>query len=160
MTRCIPAMQQCVSLAKIDSQQAPRNTFKCTTLLLSSCGWSWVASHLLLAKQFYRVRCHLHLWAVAASMLTGCRACRWQSLTALSWRLQVQRDAISAVEQDGIVFIDEIDKIVVNQDTRYGEPCSRCCCIAPKSLPQAGQYQRCPHECIACATQLQVRHLS
>ena len=35
--------------------------------------------------------------------------------------LQVQREAIQAVEQDGIVFIDEIDKIVVNQDLRYGE---------------------------------------
>lgn len=34
--------------------------------------------------------------------------------------LQVQREAIQAVEQDGIVFIDEIDKIVVNQDLRYG----------------------------------------
>ena len=34
---------------------------------------------------------------------------------------QVQREAIQAVEQDGIVFIDEIDKIVVNQDLRYGE---------------------------------------
>ena len=28
---------------------------------------------------------------------------------------------MTAVEQDGIVFIDEIDKIVVNHDTRYGE---------------------------------------
>ena len=36
--------------------------------------------------------------------------------------LQVQREAIQAVEQDGIVFIDEIDKIVVNQDLRYGKP--------------------------------------
>ena len=36
------------------------------------------------------------------------------------WMLQVQREAIQAVEQDGIVFIDEIDKIVVNQDLRYG----------------------------------------
>lgn len=35
--------------------------------------------------------------------------------------LQVQREAIQAVEQDGIVFIDEIDKIVVNQDLRYGD---------------------------------------
>ncbi len=33
----------------------------------------------------------------------------------------MQREAIQAVEQDGIVFIDEIDKIVVNQDLRYGE---------------------------------------
>ena len=28
-----------------------------------------------------------------------------------------------AVQQDGIVFIDEIDKIVVNHETRYGEAC-------------------------------------
>lgn len=34
--------------------------------------------------------------------------------------LQVVRDAVASVEQDGIVFLDEIDKIVVNQDTRYG----------------------------------------
>ena len=36
--------------------------------------------------------------------------------------LQVQREAIQAVEQDGIVFIDEIDKIVVSADLRYGAP--------------------------------------
>ncbi|KAK9917368.1 hypothetical protein WJX75_003610 [Coccomyxa subellipsoidea] len=36
----------------------------------------------------------------------------------------VQREAIQAVEQDGIVFIDEIDKIVVNQDLRYGADAS------------------------------------
>lgn len=42
-------------------------------------------------------------------------------LAVLAWRPQVIRDAVSAVEQDGIVFLDEIDKIVVNQDTRYGE---------------------------------------
>jgi hypothetical protein len=35
---------------------------------------------------------------------------------------QVQREAIQAVEQDGIVFIDEIDKIVVSTDLRYGDP--------------------------------------
>ena len=35
--------------------------------------------------------------------------------------MQVTREAIQAVEQDGIVFIDEIDKIVVNQEIRYGE---------------------------------------
>ncbi len=40
---------------------------------------------------------------------------------------QVQREAIQAVEQDGIVFIDEIDKIVVNQDVRYGEAVCRSC---------------------------------
>lgn len=32
----------------------------------------------------------------------------------------VQKEAIQAVEQDGMVFIDEIDKIVVNHDARYG----------------------------------------
>lgn len=36
--------------------------------------------------------------------------------------VQVQREAIQAVEQDGIVFIDEIDKIAVNHQTRYCEP--------------------------------------
>ena len=35
--------------------------------------------------------------------------------------MQVQREAMAAVQQDGIVFIDEIDKIVVNHETRYGE---------------------------------------
>ena len=30
------------------------------------------------------------------------------------------RDAIAAVEQDGIVFIDEIDKIVSSAETRLG----------------------------------------
>lgn len=45
------------------------------------------------------------------------------------WWSQVQREAVQAVEQDGIVFIDEIDKIVVNQDLRYGEAmCRFCCC--------------------------------
>lgn len=32
----------------------------------------------------------------------------------------VQKEAVQAVEQDGMVFIDEIDKIVVNHDSRYG----------------------------------------
>lgn len=41
-------------------------------------------------------------------------------IECMLWMLQVQREAIQAVEQDGIVFIDEIDKIVVNQDLRYG----------------------------------------
>ncbi|KAK9796249.1 hypothetical protein WJX73_002480 [Symbiochloris irregularis] len=36
----------------------------------------------------------------------------------------VLRDAVTAVEQDGIVFLDEIDKIVTNQDTRYGADAS------------------------------------
>lgn len=34
--------------------------------------------------------------------------------------VQVQKEAVQAVEQDGMVFIDEIDKIVVNHDSRYG----------------------------------------
>ena len=34
--------------------------------------------------------------------------------------MQVTRDAIAAVEQDGIVFIDEIDKIVSSAETRLG----------------------------------------
>ena len=33
---------------------------------------------------------------------------------------QVQRDAISAAEQDGIVFLDEIDKIVTTRES-YGK---------------------------------------
>lgn len=33
---------------------------------------------------------------------------------------QVQKEAVQSVEQDGMVFIDEIDKIVVNHDSRYG----------------------------------------
>ena len=32
----------------------------------------------------------------------------------------VSREAVAAAESDGIVFIDEIDKIVVNHETRYG----------------------------------------
>ena len=33
---------------------------------------------------------------------------------------QVAREAVASAEADGIVFIDEIDKIVVNHETRYG----------------------------------------
>lgn len=36
----------------------------------------------------------------------------------------VNREAIQAVEQDGIVFIDEIDKIVSNSEHRYGADAS------------------------------------
>ena len=43
--------------------------------------------------------------------------------------LQVQKEAIQAVEQDGMVFIDEIDKIVVNHDARYGVCCKRLRCF-------------------------------
>ena len=43
------------------------------------------------------------------------------SLCPLGWCVvQVQKEAIQSVEQDGMVFIDEIDKIVVNHDSRYG----------------------------------------
>lgn len=34
--------------------------------------------------------------------------------------MQVQKEAIQAVEQDGMVFIDEIDKIVSSTDSRFG----------------------------------------
>ena len=54
--------------------------------------------------------------SACANLLVGCGA-----LEYMLCMLQVQREAIQAVEQDGIVFIDEIDKIVVNQDLRYGE---------------------------------------
>lgn len=36
--------------------------------------------------------------------------------------LQVIREAVQAVEQDGIVFIDEIDKIVSGSEQRFGAP--------------------------------------
>lgn len=38
--------------------------------------------------------------------------------------VQVQKEAIQAVEQDGMVFIDEIDKIVTSTDSRYGMLCT------------------------------------
>jgi len=47
-------------------------------------------------------------------------------LHTLTWSRhppQVTRDAIAAVEQDGIVFIDEIDKIVSSAETRLGAHC-------------------------------------
>ncbi len=34
--------------------------------------------------------------------------------------LQVQKEAVQSVEQDGMVFIDEIDKIV-GSEMRYGK---------------------------------------
>ena len=34
--------------------------------------------------------------------------------------MQVSREAVASVEQDGIVFIDEIDKIVSSREDRYG----------------------------------------
>ena len=37
---------------------------------------------------------------------------------------QVTREAVAAVEADGIVFIDEIDKIVINHELRYGADAS------------------------------------
>ena len=36
----------------------------------------------------------------------------------------VARDAVAAVESDGIVFIDEVDKIVVSHELRYGADAS------------------------------------
>ena len=35
--------------------------------------------------------------------------------------LQVHREALQATEQDGIVFIDEIDKIVTSSDSHFSE---------------------------------------
>ena len=44
----------------------------------------------------------------------------------------VSRDAIAAVEQNGIVFIDEIDKIAPRRDARRrrlaARACSATCC--------------------------------
>ena len=53
---------------------------------------------------------------------------------------QVTREAIQAVEQDGIVFIDEIDKIVSSTEHRYGAP---SCRITPVAAP-------CDHEQAIC----------
>ena len=46
--------------------------------------------------------------------------------------MQVHKEAIQAVEQDGMVFIDEIDKIVTSSETRYGETpiCCALCCLS------------------------------
>lgn len=33
----------------------------------------------------------------------------------------MQKEAVQSVEQDGMVFIDEIDKIVVGSEMRYGK---------------------------------------
>ncbi len=47
---------------------------------------------------------------------------------------------MAAVQQDGIVFIDEIDKIVVNHETRYGVHLAKHCPLlfASISLPASG----------------------
>ncbi|GAQ81069.1 ATP-dependent Clp protease [Klebsormidium nitens] len=37
---------------------------------------------------------------------------------------QITKDAVQSAEADGIVFIDEIDKIVISSDTRYGADAS------------------------------------
>lgn len=50
--------------------------------------------------------------------------------------VQVQREAMTAVQQDGIVFIDEIDKIVVNHETRYGMRPNNC--LSPQANCKAG----------------------
>ena len=60
------------------------------------------------------------LWCLARNECP-CKAVLLSLWLSSLHMLQVQREAIQAVEQDGIVFIDEIDKIVVNQDLRYGE---------------------------------------
>lgn len=54
------------------------------------------------------------------------------------------------MEQDGIVFIDEIDKIVVNSELRYGVPL--CCfwmsAMCPNHSP--GVQHPCMELCISC----------
>lgn len=37
---------------------------------------------------------------------------------------QITKDAVQATEADGIVFIDEIDKIVTSSESRYGADAS------------------------------------
>ena len=72
----------------------------------------------------------------------GCAACGCFLVHAACWPLkpwppqsraqaravfflrQVTREAVAAVEADGIVFIDEIDKIVINHELRYGADAS------------------------------------
>ncbi len=46
--------------------------------------------------------------------------------------LQVQKEAVQSVEQDGMVFIDEIDKIVVGSEMRYGK---QLCPLYPPPPP-------------------------
>jgi len=47
-----------------------------------------------------------------------------QELEKLVPQEVVHREAIKSVEQDGIVFIDEIDKIVVNSSNHHGADAS------------------------------------
>ena len=54
-------------------------------------------------------------------------------------RLQVQKEAIQAVEQDGMVFIDEIDKIVTSSDSRYGMLCP----LSPSTLSFVSPCSKC-----------------
>ncbi len=48
------------------------------------------------------------------------KALEESELESLTSQDVVIREAINAVEQDGIVFIDEIDKIVTSSGYRYG----------------------------------------
>ena len=61
---------------------------------------------------------------VAYSTGAWCCSAKGRSIpvgtTGSTFVVQVQKEAIQSVEQDGMVFIDEIDKIVVNHDSRYG----------------------------------------
>ena len=64
-----------------------------------------------------------HIYSVCSPDVPGSRLCNketgsWKFLSVTS---QVTKEAITAVEQDGIVFIDEIDKIVTSSDSRYGQ---------------------------------------
>ena len=64
--------------------------------------------------------------------------------------LQVHREALQATEQDGIVFIDEIDKIVTSSDSHFSErlylPSRLACKLSAvgswsKSSPQASAHK-------------------
>ncbi len=65
--------------------------------------------------------------------------------------LQVQKEAVQSVEQDGMVFIDEIDKIVVGSEMRYGkQSCPLqtllppvCASLNMPNLPCAGKGPLC-----------------
>jgi len=64
--------------------------------------------------------------------------------------LQVQKEAVQSVEQDGMVFIDEIDKIVVGSEMRYGKwpvlSSQHLCWVTTGSTPQTVSYETKPNE--------------
>lgn len=84
---------------------------------------------------------------------------------------QVQREALQAVEQDGIVFIDEIDKIVTAQDYRHGKnpspsvSMSSIYCAHIKSIRlQSYSHLLCPFDQCSCRAlildHVSLRHVS